>query len=53
VASIKQLKLAVKALRDLSQPCNDTKAIAQVGTISANSDSSVGEIIAEAMVKSG
>ncbi len=53
MASIKQLKLAVKALRDLSQPCDDTKAIAQVGTISANSDSSVGEIIAEAMEKVG
>ena len=33
--------------------CNDTKAIAQVGTISANSDSSVGNIIAEAMEKVG
>ncbi len=40
-------------MRDLSQPCDDTKAIAQVGTISANSDSSVGEIIAEAMEKVG
>ena len=49
----KATEAAVKALRDLSQPCNDTKAIAQVGTISANSDSSVGEIIAEAMEKVG
>mgnify|MGYP001592631173 FL=1 len=44
---------AVEALRDLSQPCDDFKAIAQVGTISANSDSSVGDIIAEAMEKVG
>jgi chaperonin GroEL len=49
----KATEAAVKALRDLSQPCNDTKAIAQVGTISANSDLSVGEIIAEAMEKVG
>ncbi|MEO1891141.1 MAG: chaperonin GroEL [Candidatus Thioglobus sp.] len=49
----KATEVAVKALRDLSQPCDDTKAIAQVGTISANSDSSVGEIIAEAMEKVG
>ncbi|MDC9726917.1 MAG: chaperonin GroEL [Candidatus Thioglobus sp.] len=44
---------AVNALRDLSQPCDDTKAIAQVGTISANSDASVGDIIAEAMERVG
>ncbi len=49
----KATKTAVKALRDLSQPCNDTKSIAQVGTISANSDTSVGNIIAEAMEKVG
>ena len=44
---------AVDALRDLSQPCNDSTAIAQVGTISANSDNSVGDIIAEAMDRVG
>ncbi len=49
----KATEAAVKALRELSQPCNDTKAIAQVGSISANSDSSVGDIIAEAMEKVG
>ena len=49
----KATEAAVKALRELSQPCNDTKAIAQVGNISANSDSSVGDIIAEAMEKVG
>ena len=43
----------VKELKALSKPCADTKAIAQVGTISANSDSSIGEIIAEAMEKVG
>jgi chaperonin GroEL len=43
----------VEALKNASQPCNDTAAIAQVGTISANSDESVGAIIAEAMEKVG
>jgi chaperonin GroEL len=44
---------AVGHLETISTPCSDTKAIAQVGTISANSDSSVGNIIAEAMEKVG
>ncbi|TVQ74212.1 MAG: chaperonin GroEL, partial [Chromatiaceae bacterium] len=44
---------AVAELAKLSKPCTDNKAIAQVGTISANSDESVGEIIAEAMEKVG
>ena len=44
---------AVKELQAISKPCADTKAIAQVGTISANSDSSIGDIIAEAMDKVG
>jgi chaperonin GroEL len=44
---------AVKELQALSVPCADTKAIAQVGTISANSDSEVGDLIAEAMDKVG
>ncbi|MEZ8717600.1 chaperonin GroEL [Vibrio splendidus] len=44
---------AVEELKNLSVPCSDTKAIAQVGTISANSDSTVGNIIAEAMEKVG
>ena len=43
----------VAELKNLSKPCADTKAIAQVGSISANSDSSIGEIIAEAMEKVG
>ncbi|CAC9528057.1 Heat shock protein 60 family chaperone GroEL [uncultured Gammaproteobacteria bacterium] len=49
----KAAEAAVKALRKLSQPCDDTKAIAQVGTISANSDTSVGDIIAQAMDRVG
>jgi len=43
----------VSSLRALSKPCSDNKSIAQVGTISANSDESIGEIIAEAMNKVG
>ena len=43
----------VDQLKKLSKPCEDQKAIAQVGTISANSDSSIGTIIAEAMEKFG
>ncbi|HCF2348763.1 chaperonin GroEL [Pseudomonas aeruginosa] len=41
----------VAQLKELAKPCADTKAIAQVGTISANSDESIGQIIAEAMEK--
>ncbi|PSJ38719.1 chaperonin GroEL [Zobellella taiwanensis] len=44
---------AVEELKALSVPCKDTKAIAQVGTISANSDEKVGQLIAEAMEKVG
>lgn len=44
---------AVEELKKLSVPCSDSKAIAQVGTISANSDSTVGELIAQAMEKVG
>lgn len=44
---------AVEELKKISQPCTDSKAIAQVGTISANSDSTIGEIIAKAMDKVG
>jgi chaperonin GroEL len=42
-----------EALKKLSQPCEDDKSIAQVGTISANSDEEIGKIIAEAMQKVG
>ena len=44
---------AVAELEGMSTACDDNKAIAQVGTISANSDASVGDIIAEAMGKVG
>ena len=49
----KAVHAAVEELRKMSKPCSDTKAIAQVGTISANSDESIGNIIAEAMEKVG
>jgi chaperonin GroEL len=49
----KAVEGAVEHLQSISTPCADTKAIAQVGTISANSDSSIGDIIAEAMEKVG
>lgn len=44
---------AVAELKALSQPCADSKAVAQVGTISANSDEEIGKIIADAMDKVG
>jgi chaperonin GroEL len=44
---------AVEEIRKLAKPCKDNKAIAQVGTISANSDESIGKTIAEAMEKVG
>ena len=43
----------VGELQGLSRPCEDDSAIAQVGTISANSDAEIGTIIAEAMQKVG
>jgi len=49
----KAVAAAVANLLDASQPCEEDTAIAQVGTISANSDTQVGEIIAEAMQKVG
>src|SRR5512137_2329080 len=44
---------AIEELKKLSKPCKDSKAIAQVGTISANSDESIGKTIADAMDKVG
>ena len=49
----KAIAAAVENILKSSQPCEDDTAISQVGTISANSDSAVGEIIAEAMQKVG
>jgi chaperonin GroEL len=44
---------AVEELKKISKPCTNNKEIAQVATISANSDASIGNIIAEAMAKVG
>jgi len=49
----KSVEIVVDELKKLSKPVQDKKEIAQVGTISANNDSSVGELIAEAMDKVG
>ena len=49
----KATEVVVAALQKSSQPCKNNAEIAQVGTISANSDTSVGDIIAEAMEKVG
>ncbi len=49
----KAVEASVTELKALSRPCSTNKEIAQVGTISANSDPSIGEIIAEAMEKVG
>ena len=49
----KAVEAAVKELQALSKPCSTSKEIAQVGTISANADESIGNIIAEAMEKVG
>ena len=49
----KAVSAAVGELKKLSKPCSDDKAIAQVGTISANSDENIGSIIANAMKKVG
>jgi chaperonin GroEL len=44
---------ATEELKRLSKPCKDPKAIAQVGTVSANADESIGKTIADAMAKVG
>jgi chaperonin GroEL len=49
----KAVTAAVEELKSISRPCSDDKEIAQVGTISANSDADIGNIIAEAMQKVG
>jgi chaperonin GroEL len=49
----KAVALVVEELKKLSKPTKDKKDISQVGTISANNDSTIGEIIAEAMEKVG
>src|SRR5690606_34329751 len=49
----KAVAAAVEELKKISKPCTTNKEIAQVGAISANSDSSIGDRIAEAMDKVG
>jgi chaperonin GroEL len=49
----KAVAAMVEEVKALATPCKDSKSIAQVGTISANSDSEVGQIIADAMDKVG
>src|SRR5471032_1512630 len=49
----KAVAAAIEELRKISKPCTTNKEIAQVGSISANSDSSIGDRIAEAMDKVG
>jgi len=49
----KTVEVVVEELKKLSKPVQDKKEIAQVGTISANNDASIGELIAEAMDKVG
>jgi len=49
----KAVEAVVRELRKLSKPTKDQKEIAQVGTISANNDETIGNIIAEAMGKVG
>jgi chaperonin GroEL len=49
----KAVAVVVEELKKMSKPVQDKKEIAQVGTISANNDPSIGELIAEAMDKVG
>ena len=49
----KAVSKAVESIQSMAIPCEESSSIAQVGTISANSDSEVGDIIAEAMDKVG
>ncbi|HKJ71528.1 MAG TPA: chaperonin GroEL [Gammaproteobacteria bacterium] len=49
----KAVEKVVAELRNMSRDCSEEKEIAQIGTISANSDESIGQIIADAMSKVG
>ena len=49
----KAVVAAVAELEKMATPCEDSKSIAQVGTVSANSDAEIGDIIADAMDKVG
>ncbi len=49
----KGVRVVVEKIHAISTPANDSKAIAQVGSISANSDQTIGDLIAQAMEKVG
>ena len=49
----KAVETVVAELKKMSKPCQNKKEISQIGTISANNDSTIGELIAEAMEKVG
>lgn len=49
----KAVEVAVQTLKELSRPCQSKKEIGQIGAISANNDSTIGDLIAEAMDKVG
>nr|VFJ45597.1 MAG: chaperonin GroEL [Candidatus Kentron sp. FW]VFJ61361.1 MAG: chaperonin GroEL [Candidatus Kentron sp. FW] len=49
----KAVIVATEGLKQAASPCTDDKAIAQVGTVSANADTNIGQIIADAMSKVG
>ncbi len=49
----KAVEAVVEELKKMSKPCQGKKEVAQIGTISANNDSTIGDLIAEAMEKVG
>ncbi len=49
----KAVEIVVEEIKKMSKPCQDRSEIAQIGTISANNDTTIGELIAEAMEKVG
>ena len=49
----KAVEIVIEEIKKMSKPCQDRAEIAQIGTISANNDHTIGELIAEAMEKVG
>lgn len=49
----KAVELVIEEIKKMSKPCQDRSEIAQIGTISANNDNTIGDLIAEAMEKVG
>ncbi|HZX48644.1 MAG TPA: chaperonin GroEL, partial [Nitrospirota bacterium] len=49
----KAVEVVIEEIKKMSKPCQDRSEIAQIGTISANNDTAIGELIAEAMEKVG